>query len=167
MTATVGASVCVRVCAMLSVDVNRKQERRHKLKIGSINWMLRRGGRTRLTLPGDFKSNRAATVHATGTAAVQQQHNSTSASKLWSTAVLSVSVYVCACSAHQNMHAMMATFPRTVFKIKPTSSNFILSYSRRQHSSAYIGRADDDAPPFRLATPPGFQANHIPKGNLV
>ena len=28
-------------------------------------------------------------------------------------------------------------------------------------------KADDDAPPFQLATPPGFQVNHIPKGNLV
>ena len=27
--------------------------------------------------------------------------------------------------------------------------------------------SDDDVPPFHLTTPPGFQANHIPKGTLL
>ena len=27
--------------------------------------------------------------------------------------------------------------------------------------------SDDDAPPFQLATPPGFEVSHIPTGNLL
>ena len=32
-------------------------------------------------------------------------------------------------------------------------------------NSGLTGTSDDDDPPVRLATPPTFQANHIPKGN--
>ena len=75
VTATDGASVGVRVCATLPVDlVNRN---RHIISRGAINWMLLRGaGGYKPTLPRDFKNNRAATVPTTTTAAVQQQYNS-------------------------------------------------------------------------------------------
>ena len=43
----------------------------------------------------------------------------------------------------------------------------MLAFTVQQYSSEYIGTPDDDGPPFQLATPPGFQVNHIHKRNLV
>ena len=79
MTAAGGASVCARVCAMFAVDVGNRNE--HLISSSQERCCAEGPGRHKLTLPGDFKSNRAATVYAKLTAAVQkQQYNSTSAS---------------------------------------------------------------------------------------
>ena len=58
-------------------------------------------------------------------------------------------------------------FSKCSAKIKHTSSNFILLYSSIQQYSEQIGTSHDDAPCLQLATLPGFQVNHIPKGGLV
>ena len=40
-------------------------------------------------------------------------------------------------------------------------------YSTTRSKKATKDVSDDDAPPFQLATSPGFQVSHIPEGNLV
>ena len=62
--------LCVCVCALFPVVLRFTwQERKHDLKSVPTYCMLRRGaGRHKSTLPQNFKSNRAATVHTTTTA---------------------------------------------------------------------------------------------------
>ena len=112
-------------------------------------------------LPRDFESNRAATAHATRTASVQQ-NNSTSASNS-SLSVKPRCFFVRRC-AHQNIHAILDHNSTYNFKYRHTSSKFILSCSIQQYSSEQIGTPDHDAPPFQLATAPGFQVNKHPEG---
>ena len=91
VTATNGASVCACLC---HVSCRRgTKQRTHNLKRGAICWMQGRGaGRYQLTLRRDVKSNRAATVHATRTAAVHPQYIG-----VFVTAAV-LFVFVCVCS---------------------------------------------------------------------
>ena len=76
---------------------------------------------------------------------------------------------ICVCSVHQEIFYTCTQsdiyriylFPSTVLTTKHTSSNLVLPYS------SIPGTSDDDTPPFQHATPPRFQVDHIPKGNLV
>lgn len=99
---------------------------------GSINWMLRMGpGRYKPTLPRGFKSNRAASVHNTTMATVQQRYNISgkTAPAHEALAFVTVTVFrVSLCSVYQEMDdKIVTTFFTSNFKINQTSSNLILS----------------------------------------
>ena len=157
--------VCVFVPCFLPTYIARRNEHIISRKADQET------GRYKTHTSSGFKSNRAATVHTT-TATAQRQCNSTSASTsgLWSPLqlVLSCSHIMCAVFTsryHTCNHDHISTYN---FKIEHTSSNSILSHnSSIQQYSEQIGTSHDDAPCLQLATLPGFQVNHIPKGGLV
>ena len=108
MTATDGASVCVRVCAMFHVNLGNRNE--HIISRGAIDGLLLRGQDINPTLPRDFENNRAATVHTITTAAVPQQYNSTRITYSGLRDSHGAFVFVCVCSVHQEIHAIISYF---------------------------------------------------------
>lgn len=129
------------------------------------------GRRYECAFPPGFKSSRAATVHTTPAAAVQQQHSSTSALHVDPCdshgAFLCSYIFMCVQCLRAQPHVHIISTHN--FKSKHTSSSLILSHiSTQLQYSGWKGTRDyDDAPPFQLVTPLGFQVNFIPKGNLV
>ena len=108
VTATDGASVCVRVWAMSPVDVGNRNEHIISKEVQVVGCCARGAGRYKLSPPRDFKNNRAATVHAARTGAVQQQYNSTSSSKSGPCDSRCAFVFLWVCSAHQKIRYMQS-----------------------------------------------------------
>ena len=122
------------------------------------------------TLPRDFKSNRAATVHAT--VQPQRSSRSTTAPALQTLAFRDSHgalnfVFVRVCSVSQGdacNHDHISTYNS---KVKPTSLNLILLYLVQYKPLVGVNRDSNphsDAPPFQLATTPGFQVKPRPEG---
>ena len=108
VAATDGASVRVLVCAMFPVDVGNRNEHIISKEVQVVGCCARGAGRYKLSPPRDFKNNRAATVHAARTGAVQQRYNSTSSSKSGPCDSRCAFVFLWVCSAHQKIRYMQS-----------------------------------------------------------
>ena len=107
--------------------------------------------------PSRFQTQTRSHGNARITASVQQQQYNVQQPALQALAF--VYVYV-RCSPDD---AFATTCFKSNFKIKHTSSNLILS----PNTGIYIGTPDYDVSPFQLATPLGWQVNHIPKNFVL
>ena len=85
---------------------------------------------------------------------------------IFATAANRVSVRACvrmrACHPEHDKGQFQPTLPLNFKSIRAVQQRYSTSEPRKAH----IHR-NACVPPFQLATPPGFQVNHIPKGNLV
>ena len=166
VTATDGASACVRIYAMLSVDLNSRNE--HIMSRGANDWMPPRG---QDDINPNFFGISKETVQPRYTLQQQQRYSSTSitAPALQTLAYVTATVLLCSCvcSVHQETRAIMITFPPRILKSNTSSNLSSCHTAYMQRYSETIGTPDDEAPPFQLATRQVFQVNHIPKGGLV
>ena len=149
--------------AMFPADLGNRNG--HIISRGGIDWMLLRG---QDDINPHFLPISKAIAQPRYTLQQQRHSSSTTAPALQTLAFVTGTVRWCSyvCSIHQEINTIIITLSRTIKKIKHMSSNLILSYSIQQYSE-HIGTLGDDAPPFQLATPSGFQVNPILKGDLV